>query len=148
MAAYGSETFDVYFGTDLDDPQGLIKCGHDTNVSIDPQANQKTVDTSDGSVNLINRRNKSVKVVFEKLDFAANEEEYLALQEMIEINKRIPICTITSQMRWQDNTEYIKKQTFFEGTVVPSEKWQADSDWQMTLTVNFDKQEPTQAIRL
>ena len=148
MAAYGSEAFEVYFGTVLSDSTPLIKCGDQINVDVEPQANQSSIDTSDGTRNLINKRNESSQLKFERLDFPEDINQYNALQNMIEVDKRIAVCTITSSMRFQNGQEYLKKQTFLDGVVVPSESWSASDDWKQTLTVNFNKALVTEAIPL
>lgn len=148
MTDYGAKKFDVYFGTDPDDDNGLIKCGHQISVKIDPQAQQNSQDTSDGSIQMVNRMNESVDVTFEGLDFAQNEEEFLALQQMIEINKIVPIGIIVSQNRFKNGKEYIKRQVFYDGTVVPSESWSPGDDWQRSLPVKFSKQDPSKIIML
>jgi len=148
MGAYGSETFDVYVGTSIFDSTPLIKCGDQIKVDISPQVNKSNVDTSDGTRNLINKRNESSEVKFERLDYSEGMDHYLTLQEMIEVDKRIAVATITSLMRFQDDQEYLKKQTFLDGVVVPSESWGASDDWRQTLTVSFNKALVTQAIPL
>ena len=146
MALYGNESFDVYFAPPLNSPIGLLKVGDQISVDIEPQAKSNSVDTSDGTRNLINKNDKSNQVKFERLDFPPNNEEHLALQDMIEINRFIPSCTITSRMRYQDEVEYLAIKSFFDGVIVPSEKWTPGDSWRQNLTVNFDKRDPDEFI--
>jgi len=140
MVDYGDVDFKVFF-------EG-IEVGDHTSVSIERITSSNNTVTSSGTRNRKNRKSTGVTVTFDGLDFAEDEEKYLAVREMILIRERIEECVIQGQKRWQNGQEYLDPKTFLSGSVDVSESWGVDDDWTRSITVTFDKRIINDPIKL